>query len=96
MVHALEITRSLLKPDGLLIDIHPTGDPPFVEVHVDGEVRLAGYLEETDNFVEYLEADDALTNVTRRGLFEFVRIRARRAFFVHDARPNYRGLGRLS
>jgi hypothetical protein len=73
MVHALEITRNLLKPDGLLIDIHPTGDPPLTEVHVDGEVRLAGYLEETDNFVEYLEADDALTNVTRRGLFELER-----------------------
>lgn len=70
MVHALEITRELLKADGLLIDIHPTGTPPLVEAHLDGDVLVAGHLAETDNFVEYFEADDALRDVTRRGLFE--------------------------
>jgi len=70
MVHALEITRDLLKAEGLLIDIHPTGKPPLIEVHVGREVQPAGYLEETDDFVEYFEAQDALTNVTGRGLFE--------------------------
>lgn len=69
-MHALEITHDLLKPEGLLIDIHPTGEPPLIEVHVGGEVLLAGHLDETDDFVEYFEADDALTEVTRRGLFE--------------------------
>jgi hypothetical protein len=69
MVHALETTHSLLKTNGMLIDIHPTGEPPQVEVHADGEVRLAGYLDETDDFVEYFEADDALAEVTGRGLF---------------------------
>jgi hypothetical protein len=73
MVHALEITRSLLKIDGLLIDIHPNGKPPPIEAHVGGEVLLAGHLEETDDFVEYFEADDALTDVTGRGLFELER-----------------------
>jgi hypothetical protein len=73
MVHALEITRGLLKPDGLLIDIHPTGQPPRVEAHVGGEVHLAGHLDETGNFVKYFEADDALKNVTGRGLFELER-----------------------
>jgi len=73
MVHALEITHDLLKPDGLLIDIHPSGNPPLIEVHVGREVQLAGYLEETGDFVEYFEAHDALTDVTGRGLFELER-----------------------
>lgn len=70
MVHALEITHGLLKPEGLLIDIHPTGQPPQIEAHVGGEIFLAGHLDETDDFVEYFQADDALAAMTKRGLFE--------------------------
>jgi hypothetical protein len=73
MVHALEITHGLLKKGGLLIDIHPSGEPPPVEVHVGGKVLLAGHLGEKDNFVEYFQADDALTDVTGRGLFKLER-----------------------
>jgi hypothetical protein len=73
MVHALEITHGLLKAGGLLIDIHPIGEPALIEVHVGGEVRVAGHLEETGNFVEYLQADDALADVTSRGLFRLER-----------------------
>jgi len=69
MVHALEITHSLLKPGGLLIDIHPTSEHPLVEAHVDGEVRLAGYIDELDNFEKYFKADEALAEVNSRGLF---------------------------
>ncbi len=72
-MHALEITHGLLKTDGLLIDIHPNGKPPRIEAHVGGEVLLAGHLDETDDFVEYFEADDALADVTGRGLFELER-----------------------
>jgi hypothetical protein len=73
MVHALEIIRDLLKADGHLIDIHPSGTPPPIEVHVGGEIQLAGFLEETNDFVEYFQADDALADVTGRGLFELER-----------------------
>jgi hypothetical protein len=73
MVHALEITRGLLKKDGLLIDIHPSGEPPLIEAHVGGEVRIAGHLEETDDFVEYFEADKALLEAAARGLFTLER-----------------------
>lgn len=73
MVHALEITRGLLKGDGRLIDIHPSGRPPTVEAHVDGEVLLAGHVQETDDFVEYFQADDALADVVGRGLFALER-----------------------
>lgn len=73
MVRALETTRSLLKRDGLLIDMHPNGEPPPIEVHVAGEVLLAGHLQETNDFVEYYQADGALADVTARGLFELQR-----------------------
>jgi hypothetical protein len=69
MVHALEILHGLLKPGGVLIDIHPNGEPPPIEAHVAGEVHLAGYLDETDDFEEYFKADEALAEVTARGLF---------------------------
>jgi SAM-dependent methyltransferase len=69
MVHALEKVHSLLKPGGTLIDIHPTGEPPAIEVHIDGQIARAGWLQETDDFVEYFQADDALADVVRRGLF---------------------------
>ena len=92
MVHALEIIHGLLKKDGLLIDIHPNGEPPPIEVHVAGEVLLAGYLEEEADFVEYFEADGALADVTARGLLDG----ARGAVHVHDARLDHHGADRLS
>jgi len=73
MVHALEITHGLLKPGGLLIDIHPSGEPPPVEVHAGSKVLLAGHVQETDGFMEYFQADDALAEVTAHGLFELER-----------------------
>jgi hypothetical protein len=69
MVHALEITHSLLKPGGLLIDMHPTGEHPRVEVHIGGEILLAGLIDESDHFQEYFQADQALAEATRLGLF---------------------------
>jgi hypothetical protein len=74
MVHALETTRSLLRNGGLLIDLHPSGQPPQVEVYVHGKMILAGHVQETDDFVEYFQADDALADVTARGLFELERM----------------------
>ena len=74
MVHALEITRSLLKRGGLLIDLHPSGEPPTFEVHTGGKVQLAGHVQETNDFVEYFQADEALADVTARGLFELERM----------------------
>ena len=82
MVHALEITHGLLKAGGLLIDIHPTGAPPLIEAHVGGDVRLAGHLDETDNFEEYFAADAALSDVTVRGLFSLER-RGQFTFILH-------------
>ena len=73
MVHALEIVHNLLKRGGLLVDIHPIGHPPSAEVHAAGKVLLAGHLDEESGFFDYYAADNALADVTARGLFELER-----------------------
>jgi hypothetical protein len=69
MVHALEIIHSLLAPDGFLLDIHPSPDPPPIEVRLGNRYDLAGWLKEANDYVEYIQADQALEEVVRRGLF---------------------------
>ncbi len=80
MVHALEKIHELLEPDGRLIDIHPSGEPPPIEVRVGQQVTVVGWMKETDDFVEYAQASAALSeaiergwlDVERKGMFEFV------------------------
>ena len=69
MVHALEIIHSLLPPGGCLIDIHPNGEPPSIEACIAGQIHLLGYLQETDDFVEYGQASAALDEAVQQGLF---------------------------
>lgn len=69
MVHALEKVRNLLKPDGLLIDIHPVDTPTRVEVHVDDQITPTGWLKQKNDGEHYRQADAALADVIRRGLF---------------------------
>ena len=69
MVHALEKIHQLLEPDGRLLDLHPTGDPPPIEVRLGQQTTLVGWMKETDDFIEYAQASDALAQVIRRGLF---------------------------
>jgi hypothetical protein len=80
MVHALEKIHSLLKPDGCLIDIHPTPEPAAIVVRSGDRLTPAGWIDEVTDYVEYEWADDALQTITdsgrfsldRRGAFEFV------------------------
>ena len=69
MVHALELCRSLLKSDGRLIDLHPTGSPPEVQVALGGHLTLLGLLQETDDFIEYAQANAALAQAIQMGMF---------------------------
>ncbi len=69
MVHALHTLHGLLKTDGLLIDIHPGGSRPEFFVLARSERLFVGRLEETDNFVEYAQAQAALDEAVRDGLF---------------------------
>jgi hypothetical protein len=69
MVHALETVHSLIKPGGLLIDIHPGPDKAWVEVRVNGKDYFLDVVEETDNYIEYRQANEALAEIVKRGPF---------------------------
>lgn len=69
MVHALQKIHSWLAPAGTLIDIHPRPDLPPIEVHLADQIFLAGWLRETDERIEYSQADQALATVIQNGLF---------------------------
>lgn len=73
MVHALERIRQLLEPDGSLIDIHPSGEPPPIEVRIGQQVTVVGWMRETDDFIEYAQAAAALSQVIERGWFDVER-----------------------
>jgi hypothetical protein len=68
MVHALEQVHRLLKPGGVLVDIHPVAEAPLVEVH-QGETVL--FAEPFPGFSaeDYQRAQDALASAVKRGLF---------------------------
>lgn len=69
MVHALEKAHELLQPEGVLVDIHPSGEPPPIVVRLGKESYLAGWLREEDDYVEYAQADAALETVVAHGRF---------------------------
>jgi len=80
MVHALEKVHQLLKPQGILLDIHPTGEPAAIAVRLREQIIPAGWINESDDYVEYEWTDEALQHVVndnrfaleRVGTFEFV------------------------
>jgi hypothetical protein len=69
MVHALETIHNLLKSDGRLIDIHPRGKPTPLYALEAAEKVLLGHIQETDDFIEYRQADDAIQNVINRNMY---------------------------
>jgi hypothetical protein len=69
MVHALEEIHRLLKPTGTLIDIHPVAESSPIELHQNEKIELVGSLSVRQWCVDYQQADNALTEIARRGLF---------------------------
>jgi len=69
MVHALEEIHRLLKPTGALIDLHPVAGPSPVEIHQGGKIDRAGDMSVRQWCIDYQQADNALTEITQRGLF---------------------------
>ena len=80
MVHVLEKIRQLLKPKGVLLDIHPTNEPAAIAVRLREQLIPAGWMKESDDYIEYEWADEALQRAVdhqhfvleRVGKFEFV------------------------
>lgn len=69
MVHALEEIRRLLKPTGVLIDIHPVAEAPVVEIHQGGKIELVDLLLVRQWISDYQQADNALAKIVQRDLF---------------------------
>ena len=74
MVHALEKIRQLLKPGGSLLDIHPTNEMAAIAVRLCKQLIPAGWLNESDDYVEYEWADEALQHVVSSGQFTLERV----------------------
>lgn len=68
MVHALEAIRSLLKPGGYLIDIHPVPHWLFLRAVQRGKV-LTSESKPMTYSQDVLQAEDALEKVVERGFF---------------------------
>lgn len=69
MVHALKEIHRLLKPGGLLIDIHPASEPSPIEIHQNENIDLVGHLKVHQWCLDYQQADNALTEIIQRGLY---------------------------
>ena len=69
MVHALEQIHRLLKPTGVLIDIHPVAMALPIEIHQRGKIDVAGQLSVRQWCIDFQEADKALSEIVQRGLF---------------------------
>jgi len=69
MVHALQTIHTLLKPDGCLLDLRPRGLPAELSALTGSGWQGLGQIQETDDFVEYRQAAEAVAQVLERGLF---------------------------
>ena len=70
MVHALEEIRRLLKPGGILVDIHPAPEGASIEVYQDGRLLFSERRRETCSEDEdVLHAEKALAQAVERELF---------------------------
>ena len=69
MVHALEEIHRLVKPTGILIDIHPVAEPSPIEIHQGEKIERVGDLSVRQWCSDYQYADEALTEIVQRGLF---------------------------
>ncbi len=74
MVHALESIQQLLKPAGVLLDIHPTNEPAAIAVRLRGQIIPAGWINESDDYEEYEWADEALQRLVHGGRFALERV----------------------
>jgi len=63
MVHALQLTRQLLTPGGILVNVHDLPALPRLELHLDGAVTRVGWLLDREDFMEEHSASSALAQV---------------------------------
>ena len=62
-MHALQETRKLLNPNGLLVNIHDLPVNSVIELHYPHMVKKMGWLMDRENFANELSAFNALAQV---------------------------------
>jgi hypothetical protein len=78
MVDALRSAHRIVRPGGCVIDLHPTSDPPSVEVGG----RLIGHVASDDAPIRHASAAIAIANAVDDGLFSVER-RERFCFYTY-------------
>jgi len=91
MVHALEEIHRLLKPGGVLIDIHPVSGPSMVEIHQNGKIDMVGNFSVSQWITDFQQADDALVIIVQRGMFSVERHRSFDTLTYYDSVGEMRG-----
>lgn len=69
MVHALQLTHRMLRPNGLLVNIHDLPAPHVIEVHTPENVHKVGWLVDRDDFANTLASLIGLAQVVADGQF---------------------------
>ncbi len=82
MVHALQEIRNLLKPGGALIDIRPNGELVEFVRPIEDDEHFIGYLQESDDYIEYGQAETAMRELVSAGLFE-IKKAEEFPFYIH-------------
>ncbi len=89
MVDALHTMRTLVRPDGTVLDIRPTPRPAWIEVRGGPVVERVGEMREATAGREYVDADRALAEAIARGWF---RVDAERCFLYERDAPSVSSL----
>lgn len=69
MVHALQLTHSLLRPGGLLINVHDLPVPHLIELTVSDSIHKAGWISDKDDYDTARASLNAIVQVAADGLF---------------------------
>jgi len=83
MVHALRTVHGVLRPAAVLVDIRPLDERAEFIVVDAGVEHHAGWMRETDDGIEYRQAEQAMRDALAQGWFS---VEAERSFpFLHHA-----------
>ncbi len=69
MVHALQLTHKLLRPGGLLINVHDLPVPHLIELTASDAVHKVGWISDREGYAEPIASLAAVTGVVADGLF---------------------------
>ena len=69
MVHALEQVHRMLRPGGLLVDVHDLPAPSIIGVHASGTVVISGWLTDKVDYEDERHALNSIARIVTEGYF---------------------------